>query len=213
MFPQTNVNCCFFQQFKTFQKWWVPVEAEHGLGFSARILTSFTRRAVVTREYGFRDEASIAELMQHIWRYVALKCGHHIEGPMTPFQLSGQGESAFMECYFRLAELEQRFAWSSALEAALGKFEYWGPCVAMLTYLQEAAWARSPDLSPCLSDEALKCGIRCFDARVCLGCAVIDHEVSATSRRTDVGGQGGSMSMKRDVPFAARLTEMEELVA
>ena len=50
-FRRTYVNPCMFQQLSVFRNWWVPVDAKEGLGFSACILTSFSQRAVIGREW------------------------------------------------------------------------------------------------------------------------------------------------------------------
>lgn len=64
VFAEANVKFCVFQQFSVFRSWWVTVEEKRALGFSARMLTSFAGRAVVTSEHGFKDDLPIERAMK-----------------------------------------------------------------------------------------------------------------------------------------------------
>ena len=188
-FLRTSVNLCMFQQYRVFRKWWVQVEANEGLGFSARILTSFSKRAVFSREWGRRSEEPVKQLCKHIWQSAAQAHGHGRAAEMQPFVFSEEGEACFQESYHEIADVESEGGWPSALKSVLGKFEYWGPCVAQLTELEARACSHTLDPGTTMSAEALKCAIRFFDARLALGCSVVDSEVAAAAASSAGAGR------------------------
>ena len=209
-FPSTNINLCVFQQFKLFRKWWVPTEEKEGLGFSARIIASFSNRAVLTREHGRRSEAPMTSLAKRLWAGVATNAGHGSRGEaLAPFGYSPAGEACFQEAYHLIAEVESGARWSSAMKAMFGKFEYWTPTVSLLTTLFENTLSPSRAASKQLSDNALKCGLRFLDARLALGCCVVDTEVKAYVERA-LPRQG---QREQPAASAAPRCETEELRA
>ena len=160
------------------------MEKKEGLGFSARILTSFSPRAVITREYGRRSGKPVQQLIRRIWKHAAQVAGHDLEPSNSPaYHFSNAGDAAFTEGYHSIADVESGGRWRSASKSVLGKFEYWCPCVAMLTELCArglgAPSAHGTDISDC----ALKCAVRFFDLRLALGCIVTDTEVQRSHVR------------------------------
>ena len=152
------------------------MEKNEGLGFAARILTSFAPRAVVSREYGRRSRTSVEALMRKIWGYAATQYGHDV-GQERVCTFTSRGEQFFNEAYHRIADIETEGRWRSASKALLGKFEYWGPAVALLTEVCAQGMEQQPRASNEIRDCALKCALRFFDLRLAIGCVVTDSEV------------------------------------
>ena len=100
-------------------------------GFSARLVTGFTGRAIVSRSLGRQPEARVAGVLQKLRRDTAACLGskQHVFAP------SAAAQHATQDLYYAIAALEEQQPWRSAVKSAFSKMEYAVPSAAMLTHL------------------------------------------------------------------------------
>ncbi|CAE8635708.1 unnamed protein product [Polarella glacialis] len=215
VFPHTNVNMCVFQQFHLLTTWWAEVENNFNLGFSARVLFSFTQRAIVDPEVDMLPERLPFVLMARVWETAACTWGPKASPDRLRLMPTLEGQQSIRSFYYLLANLEGQGRWGSACKAALGKMEYHVPAAALLTGLAEKVLAGAEGGQE-LSDNALKCGFRRYDKRLFFGCAVVDYEAFLSKKPTQTGRCGrGHISLQARVLLSCAkdpitLTEMSQ---
>ena len=197
-FEHTNINVCLFQQFSIFKSWWARVEHTQNCGFTARMVTAFTGRAIVDRSLGRQPQAQVSSVLHKLWVHSATKWGHMSTPPSCTFRTGSNSQTAVNELYYTIAELEKKQAWRSAIKAAFGKMEYLVPSAALLTHLCATAWANE-DSDLYLSDDAVKCGIAHYASRVFLGCAVADSEAARFAGKSlqETADSSGNSNLRR----------------
>ena len=197
-FEHTNINVCLFQQFSIFKSWWARVEHTQNCGFTARMVTAFTGRAIVDRSLGRQPQAQVSSVLHKLWVHSAIKWGHMSTPPSCTFRTGSNSQTAVNELYYTIAELEKKQAWRSAIKAAFGKMEYLVPSAALLTHLCATAWANE-DSDLYLSDDAMKCGIAHYASRVFLGCAVADSEAARFAGKSlqETADSSGNSNLRR----------------
>ena len=143
-FQRTNINLCLFQQFSVLRSWWARMECTHNCGFTARLVTGFTGRAIVSRALSRQPQAPVSPILQKLWTDTATAWGH-LSGPACcAFRPSAAAQHA--DLYSAIHALQQKQAWRRAVKAAFGMMEYLVPSAAVLTSLCcQPSWsARSP---------------------------------------------------------------------
>ena len=195
-FDETNINICLFQQFSVFRSWWARVEHTQACGFTARLVTGFTGRAVVDRQLGRQPQASVSAVLRKIWTDTATTWGHISSPASNTFRPSPAAQDAICDLYYNIHDLENTQSWRSAIKAAFGKMEYLVPSAALLTHLSATSWTGEHNLE--VSNEAMKCGILHYSTRLFLGCAVTDTEAAEFATRS-----GAPQTLQADDPLSS----------